>query len=72
MILVMGCVFVFWAFFSFFVHMLVAVLFPVVAGLVLGFWVYMWRWVQFDMTMMIMLVWSYTIGYIWLGNQGNY
>ena len=72
MILVMGCVFVFWAFFSFFVHMLVAVLFPVVAGLVLGFWVYMWRWVQFDMTMMIMLVWSFTIGYIWLGNQGSY
>ena len=47
MILVMGLVFVFWAFFSFFVHMLVAVLFPVVAGLVLGFWVYMWRSVSF-------------------------
>jgi len=43
MILAMGLLFVFWAFFSFFVHMLVAVLFPVVAGLVLGFWVYMWR-----------------------------
>ena len=55
MILVMGCVFVFWAFFSFFVHMLVAVLFPVVAGLVLGFWVYMWRWVQYDIIIMTQL-----------------
>jgi hypothetical protein len=42
-IAVIGVVFVFLAFFSFFVHMLVAVFFPVLAGLVLGFWVYMWR-----------------------------
>ncbi len=35
--------FVFGAFFSFFVHVLVAVLFPVAAGLILGFWIYMWR-----------------------------
>ena len=42
-ILLVGLVFVFWAFFSFFVHVLVAVFFPVLAGLVLGFWIYMWR-----------------------------
>ena len=42
-ILLVGLVFVFWAFFSFFVHVLVAVFFPVLAGLLLGFWIYMWR-----------------------------
>ena len=42
-ILMVGLVFVFWAFFSFFVHVLVAVLFPVMSGLLLGFWIYMWR-----------------------------
>ena len=38
-----GLICIFWAFFSFFVHVLVAVFFPVVAGLILGFWIYMWR-----------------------------
>ncbi len=41
--MVIGLVFICGAFFSFFVHMLVAVFFPVLAGLVLGFWIYMWR-----------------------------
>lgn len=36
-------IFVFWAFFSFFVHVLVAILFPVLAGLTLGWWIYTWR-----------------------------
>jgi hypothetical protein len=31
------------AFASFFVHILVAVFFPVVAGLILGLWIYAWR-----------------------------
>ncbi len=42
-ILVVGLAFVFWAFFSFFVHVLVAVFFPVAAGLLLGVWIYLWR-----------------------------
>ncbi len=42
-IVLFGLAFVFWAFFSFFVHVLVAVFFPVAAGLVLGFWIYLWR-----------------------------
>ena len=32
-----------WTFLSFFVDLLVAIVFPVVAGLVLGLWVLMWR-----------------------------
>jgi hypothetical protein len=42
-IVLVGLLFVFWAFFSFFVHVLVAVFFPVLAGLVLGFWIYLWK-----------------------------
>ncbi len=42
-ILLVGLAFVFWAFFSFFVHVLVAVFFPVAAGLLLGLWIYLWR-----------------------------
>ncbi len=42
-ILLFGLAFVFWAFFSFFVHVLVAVFFPVVSGLLLGLWIYLWR-----------------------------
>ena len=36
-----GYIFVIRAFFSLFLHMLVTVLFPVIVGLVLWFWVYM-------------------------------
>ena len=32
-----------WTFMSFFVDLLVAIVFPVMAGLVLGFWIYLWR-----------------------------
>eukprot|EP00095_Tigriopus_kingsejongensis_P010900 maker-scaffold348_size200312-snap-gene-0.27 protein:Tk10900 transcript:maker-scaffold348_size200312-snap-gene-0.27-mRNA-1 annotation:"GL10847" len=42
-IITITLVFIFWAFFSFFVHVLIAVLFPVVSGLLLGFWFYLWR-----------------------------
>jgi len=36
-------VFVSWAFLSFFVHILVAIFFPVVSGAFLGLWIYAWR-----------------------------
>jgi len=42
-ILTFGALFSLAAFASFFVHVLVAVFFPVLAGLVLGIWIYMWR-----------------------------
>ena len=42
-ITLVALLFVFWAFFSFFIHVLVAVMFPVMSGLLLGFWIYMWR-----------------------------
>ena len=42
-IILMGLMFVAWAFLSFFVHILVAIFFPVVAGGLLGLWIYMWR-----------------------------
>merc|ERR1712106_395258 len=32
-----------WTFFSFFIDLLLAIVFPVVAGLVLGLWIIMWR-----------------------------
>ena len=35
--------FVSWAFLSFFVHILVAIFFPVVSGAFLGLWIYAWR-----------------------------
>jgi hypothetical protein len=41
-LLLMGIFFVAWAFLSFFVHILVAIFFPVVSGAILGLWIYMW------------------------------
>ena len=35
--------FVAWAFLSFFVHVLLAILFPVIAGAILGLYIYLWR-----------------------------
>ena len=35
--------FVTWAFLSFFVHILLAILFPVIAGAILGLYIYLWR-----------------------------
>ena len=35
--------FVTWAFLSFFVHVLVAIIFPILAGSVLGLHIYLWR-----------------------------
>ena len=32
-----------WTFMSFFVDLLVAIVFPVLAGLLLGLWIYLWR-----------------------------
>ena len=42
-IIILGLTFVFWAFFSFFVHVFIAINFPIIAGLLLGFWIYIWR-----------------------------
>lgn len=36
-------VFITWAFLSFFVHVLVAILFPIFAGAILGLHIYLWR-----------------------------
>ena len=35
--------FILWAFLSFFVHVLVAILFPILAGAILGLHIYLWR-----------------------------
>ena len=35
--------FIAWAFLSFFVHVLLAILFPVIAGAILGLYIYLWR-----------------------------
>merc|ERR1712123_316928 len=42
-IIIMVTTFTCWTFMSFFVHLLVAIVFPMVAGLVLGLWIVMWR-----------------------------
>ena len=42
-IIIMVVTFTCWTFMSFFVDLLVAIVFPVVGGLVLGFWIYLWR-----------------------------
>ena len=46
-IISMGLVFTSWTFLSFFVDLLIAILFPVVAGLVLGLWTLLWRNTQY-------------------------
>jgi len=45
-IILMVLTFTCWTFMSFFVDLLVAIVFPVIAGLVLGFWIYLWRRVR--------------------------
>jgi len=42
-IVIMVIIFVGWTFFSFFVDLLIAIVFPVVACLLLGLWVVLWR-----------------------------
>merc|ERR1712020_496913 len=42
-IILTTALFVSWAFLSFFVHILVAIFFPVVSGGLLGLWIYSWR-----------------------------
>jgi amino acid transporter len=42
-IVLAAVVFVLWSFLSFFLHVLLAVCFPAVAGLLLGFWIYAWK-----------------------------
>ena len=42
-IILMVISFTCWTFFSFFIDLLLAIVFPVVAGLVLGLWIVMWR-----------------------------
>eukprot|EP00092_Neocalanus_flemingeri_P004305 GFUD01004628.1.p1 GENE.GFUD01004628.1~~GFUD01004628.1.p1 ORF type:complete len:245 (+),score=55.56 GFUD01004628.1:354-1088(+) len=45
-IILMVITFTCWTFMSFFVDLLVAIVFPVVAGLTLGFWIHLWRRVR--------------------------
>ena len=42
-IIIMIITFTCWTFMSFFIDLLVAIIFPVVGGLVLGLWIVMWR-----------------------------
>ena len=42
-IIIMITTFTFWTFMSFFIDLLVAIIFPVIGGLVLGLWIVMWR-----------------------------
>ena len=46
LLVVMVVTFVSWTFLSFFVDLLVAVIFPVAAGLFLGLWIFLWRGVS--------------------------
>ena len=46
LLVLMVITFTSWTFLSFFVDLLVAIVFPVVAGLVLGLWVLVWRGVR--------------------------
>eukprot|EP00092_Neocalanus_flemingeri_P001516 GFUD01001618.1.p1 GENE.GFUD01001618.1~~GFUD01001618.1.p1 ORF type:complete len:237 (-),score=55.15 GFUD01001618.1:135-845(-) len=46
-IIIMVIIFTCWTFLSFFVGLLVAIIFPFVAGLLLGFLIFLWRQVQF-------------------------
>lgn len=45
-LIVMASIFIGWTFLSFFVDLLVAIMFPIIGGTVLGFWIYSWRNVQ--------------------------
>ena len=49
-IILMVISFTCWTFFSFFIDLLLAIVFPVVAGLVLGLWIVMWREVYYFFT----------------------
>ena len=42
-IILMVITFTCWTFFTFFINLLLAIVFPVVAGLLLGLWIVMWR-----------------------------
>ena len=42
-IILMVITFTCWTFFTFFISLLLAIVFPVVAGLLLGLWIVMWR-----------------------------
>jgi hypothetical protein len=51
-IIIMIITFTCWTFMSFFIDLLVAIIFPVIGGLVLGLWIVMWRQVyNFFITM---------------------
>ena len=41
-----------WTFMSFFIDLLLAIVFPVIAGLVLGLWIYLWRKVHAIFTLL--------------------
>ena len=43
MIICMVVISICWTFLSFFVNLLIAIVFPVLGGLVLGVWIYLWR-----------------------------
>jgi len=45
-IIIMASIFVGWTFLSFFVDLLVAIIFPILGGTILGLWIYSWRNVQ--------------------------
>ena len=51
-IITMVIIFTCWTFMSFFIDLLMAIMFPVVAGLVLGLWIVMWREGMYFSTML--------------------
>lgn len=40
---IMACIFIGWTFLSFFVDLLIAIIFPIFGGTVLGLWIFSWR-----------------------------
>ena len=51
-IITMVIIFTCWTFMSFFIDLLMAIMFPMVAGLLLGLWIVMWREVMYFSTML--------------------
>ena len=45
-VIIMAVIFISWTFLSFFVDILIVIIFPILAGTLLGLWIYSWRNVQ--------------------------
>ena len=45
-VIIMAVIFISWTFLSFYVDILIVIIFPILAGTLLGLWIYSWRNVQ--------------------------